>query len=159
MQPSSHPTPLPAEAMSSIWFNLHLDESFGISSDDVHYWRMLSFLLDDDLASLLLLKKLKLADFYCDGRVPKDVVTPNSFLEFRVDGGDVSFGQLVRPSQQRPHFAIQSDTRLGLGLLGLRSGQSILWPDDSDAMRPLEVLRVENCAQASERLSDLSAQS
>jgi len=156
MQPNSFPIPLPAETMSSLWFSLHSDERFGIGSDDVHYWRMVSFALDDDLASLLLLKKLKLADFY--GEVPRDVVALNSFLEFRLDGGEGSFGQLVRPSHRQPSFAIQSDTRLGLGLLGLRSGQSILWPDQRDSMRKLEILRVENCPGVSDWLTNRSKQ-
>lgn len=156
VQQNSVPTPFPAETMSSMWFNFHSDERFGINSDELHYWRMLALGLDDDLASLLLLKKLKLADFY--GKVPNDVVALNSFLEFQVDGDGGNFCQLVRPSNRQPSFAIRSDTRLGLGLLGLRSGQAILWPDERDSMRTVEILRVENCPGMSDWLADRSEQ-
>ena len=143
-QPRSHPQPLPAESLSAMWFGLHSDERFAVRANEMHYFRALAVALDDDLSSLLLLKKLKLADEYLPSALPPDVVALNSFVEFRIEREPGRFGQLLHPSPGRPNFGIRVDTRLGLGLLGLRSGQTILWPDQHETLRELEVLRVDN---------------
>lgn len=143
-QPRSQP--LPAESLSALWLSLHSAERFAVRANEAHYFRALAVSLDDDLSSLLLLKKLKLADEYMPLQLPSDVVALNSFVEFRVEGEPSRVGQLIHPSPGRPSFSIDVNTRLGLGLLGLRSGQAILWPDEQEILRELEVLRVDNAS-------------
>jgi regulator of nucleoside diphosphate kinase len=149
---NSQPQLLPAETLSMIWFNLHADERFAVRANEAHYLRMLAVALDDDLASLLLLKKLKLADEYGYGHLPPDRVALNSFVEFRIELEPSRVCQLLHPSPRRPEFSIGVESRLGLGLLGLRTGQSILWPDEQERMLEIEVLRVENCPDGADWL-------
>jgi regulator of nucleoside diphosphate kinase len=127
-----------------MWLSLHSDERFAVRANEVHYFRALAVAHDDDLSSLLLLKKLKLADEYPPLALPRDVVALNSFVEFRIEREPSRFGQLLHPAPSRPNFGIDVNTRLGLGLLGLRSGQTILWPDEHAILRKLAVLRADN---------------
>ena len=138
------PLPLPAETLSAMWFNLHSDERFGVRSNEVHYFNSLAVALDDDLASLLLLKKLKLAREYCSGTMPRDIVSLNRSFVFAIEGGESHRGRLVHGTSLQQPDAIPTSSRVGIGLLGLRPGQRILWPDEHDRMRGLEVLRVES---------------
>ena len=136
--------PLPAESLSAVWLTLHSDERFAVRANEMHYFRALAVALDDDLASLLLLKKLKLADEYPPLALPSDIVALNSLVEFRIEREPIRFGRLIHPSHCRTSFAIDADTRLGLGILGLRCGQTVLWPDEHGVLRELEVLRVDS---------------
>ena len=153
------PLPLPAETLSAMWFSLHSDERFGIRSNDVHYFQSLAVALDDDLASLLLLKKLKLAKQYCSLSMPDDVIALNNSFEFAIDNGERHRGRLVRGSSQPKPDAIPANSRLGIGLLGLRPGQQILWPDEHDRMRGLEVLRIERSVARSRAQNHWSSSS
>ena len=138
------PSPLPAETLSAMWFNLHSDERFGVRSSEVHYFSSLAVALDDDLTSLLLLKKLKLAREYCSVSMPRDIVALNRSFVFAIEGGEHHQGRLVHGTSLQQPGAIPASSRVGIGLLGLRPGQRILWPDERDRMRELEVLRVES---------------
>ena len=143
MARSIQPQPLPPETLSALWFKLHSEERFGVRASEAHYLRTLAVSLDDDLTSLLLLKKLKLANEYLPSQLPSDIVAFNSVVEFRTGRGPTRIGQLIYPSSCRPKLAIDVNSRLGLGLLGLCSGQAILWPDEDEILRELEVLRVD----------------
>ena len=136
--------PLPAETLSALWFRLHSEERFGVRASETYYLKTLAVSLDDDLTSLLLLKKLKLANEYLPSQLPSDVVALNSVVEFRIARGPTRLGQLIYPSSCGPELAIDVNSRLGLGLLGLCSGQAILWPDEHEILRELEVLRVDS---------------
>ena len=138
------PSPLPAETLSTMWFNLHSDERFGVRSSEVHYFSSLAVALDDDLTSLLLLKKLKLAREYCSVSMPRDIVALNRSFVFAIEGGEHHQGRLVHGTSLQQPGAIPARSRVGIGLLGLRPGQRILWPDERDRMRELEVMRVES---------------
>jgi len=159
MENNSPPLPIPAEGLSTMWFNIHSDQRFGIRANESQYFRMLAVSLDDDLSSLLLLKKLKLADEYPFSQLPRDTVALNSFVEFRIEREPDRVGQLLHPSPRRSDFAIDADSRLGLGLLGLRSGQTILWPDKHHTMREIEVLRVGNAPQRAAKTEQRSLHS
>jgi regulator of nucleoside diphosphate kinase len=143
---SQHLSPLEANALSAFWFYLHAAERFGICSNELHYLHALALALDDDLTSLLLLKKLKLADQFSATSIPRDVAALNSFVEFRAAGGPSQLCQLTHRSahQGAGAYALCVDTRLGAGLLGLRAGQSILWPDEEGLLQELHLLRADN---------------
>lgn len=143
MQPTLHLAS--AESLSGIWIALHRTSDFVISDDEIHYLRMLALTVGDDLVSSLLLKKLKAAAIVERCSLPPSTVTMNSFLEFTVDGGPRTFCQLVHPSPHRPSYGVRIDSLLGVGLLGLRAGQIILWPNERGAFCDLTVNRVENC--------------
>lgn len=136
--------PPPFETLGSIWAQLHADMPFAISSSEAHYLRMLAMSLDDDIASLLLLKKLKLARELDPSALPSDLVVMNSFLEFTFGDGDRRFCQLAHSSSSERNFWLGINSRLGAGLIGLRAGQTVLWPDEQDRLRDLHVARVEN---------------
>lgn len=137
--------PLPCETLSAIWAQLHAGERFAVRRADSHYLRALAVSLDDDVASLLLLKKLKLARELNAAALPRGLVVLNSFVEFTFSGGDRQVCQLVHSSAGRGSFWVGADSRLGTGLIGLRSGQAILWPDEQESLKELHVARVENC--------------
>lgn len=142
MRPTLHLTS--AESLSGIWIALHRTSDFAISEDEIHYLRTLALTAEDDLVSSLLLKKLKAATTFTARTRPPSTVAMNSFLEFTFDGGPRTFCQLVHPSPHRPSYGVRIDSLLGVGLLGLRAGQMILWPNERGAFCDLAVNRVEN---------------
>lgn len=144
-QPLAEPAQrLPCETLSAIWAQLHAGERFAVRRNESHYLRALAVSLDDDVASLLLLKKLKLARELDAAALPRGLVVLNSIVEFTFSG-DRQVCQLVHSSAGRGSFWVGADSRLGTGLIGLRSGQAILWPDEQESLKELHVARVENC--------------
>lgn len=135
----------PAEIYSTAWASMNAGIELAVAEDEVPYLKAIALGMDDDLASLLLLKKLRLAK-RVDGPRPADVVGVNSFVEFRFGGGPRSFCQLLHPTVCNTSFAIRVDSRLGAGLVGLRPQQELLWPDESGCVRELHVIAVTNPA-------------
>lgn len=133
---------LPAEALSSDWAQRHAGDRFTVRSNEVHYLKTLAVALDDDVASLLLLKKLRLADESAGPAMPYDVVVMNSILKFAF-AGEQRRCRLVHPSASGGADCISIASRLGAGLIALKDGQTILWPDDEERLRPLSVIEVE----------------
>lgn len=134
-----------ADSLGGIWAALHKDVDIRISDSEVHYLRAVALMLDDDATSALLLRKLKLAACVEDRRMPPATVRMNSFLEYSFDHGPRRFCQLVHDSEHAPAYGLRVTDRLGAGVIGLRSGQIILWPDDEGRLCELAVLQVENC--------------
>ena len=95
--------------------------------------------------SELLLGEIDRATLHKPGRIGKDVVTMNSTVVFLdTSSGSERRVQLVYP----PEADIDSGrisilTPIGAGLIGLKTGQSILWPDREGRKRTLEIKRVE----------------
>jgi hypothetical protein len=135
--------PLAIETISSMWSLMHQDADFSLTANSAFYLSTLAVVLDDDLASLLLLKKLKLAREHGPEGLPRDVIAMSSFFEFQFDNGAKQLGRLLYSSSaERPH-SLSISTRLGLGLIGMRSGQRVLWPDSDGALRELQVHGVQ----------------
>ena len=153
MQPAG-PQFLPAETISWMWWRLHQDAGFAFSSSEAYYLRTLAVAGDDDLSSLLLLKKLKLARQHARDEMPADVVALNSFLEFTFDARPKRFCQIVHSSVSQRTHGLSVSSRLGIGLVGLCSGQTILWPDEQDVLKELQVHAVQ--APAVRRVSGLA---
>jgi regulator of nucleoside diphosphate kinase len=141
-----------AESLSAVWSTLHRDAQFVIQEDEIHHLRMLALAADDDLVSLLLLRKLRIAQVVGGASIPDSLVSLNSFCEFSFDGGHERFCQLVRPSPYAPSYGLSILTLTGAGLVGLRAGQTILWPNEAGELRDLHVARVENCPGLSDWL-------
>lgn len=134
-----------AESLSGIWSALHNHSELTIRESEVHYLQMLALAADDDLVSHLLLKKLRIATVTGAPSAPERLVAMNSFLEYRFDRAQKRFCQLVHPSAYAPNYGVSVVSLIGAGLIGLRAGQSILWPNEAGTLCDLEVVHVENC--------------
>lgn len=141
-----------AESLSAVWSALHRGTELVIQEKEVHLLKLLALAADDELVSHLLLRKLRIARIASEAAVPNSLVSMNSFCQFSLDGGQVRFCQLVRPSPYAPNYGLSILSLTGAGLLGLHAGQTILWPTEAGELRDLHVARVENCPGLSEWL-------
>ncbi|MBU3991371.1 MAG: nucleoside diphosphate kinase regulator [Alphaproteobacteria bacterium] len=92
----------------------------------------------------LLLAEINRARIVQDSRLPGDVVAMQSTVKFvdEASGAERTL-QLVYPRAadiEAGRISILS--LVGAGLLGLRPGQSIAWPDRAGKQRPLRILDV-----------------
>lgn len=137
--------PSVAESLSELWAVLHKDAPFTLLDGEVHYLTSLALAADDDMVSYLMLKKLRLAARVSAGALASGVIRMNSYVEF-VHGGEKRFCQLLHPSAPTmPGYGLSIDSLTGVGLIGLRAGQSILWPGADGTLCELRIVRVENC--------------
>lgn len=137
--------PFPADSLGTIWSALHACAQILVSRDELHFLRMVALGLDDDLASHLLIAKLKLAKVVeADEVSSSGTVSMNSFVEFSFDGRACQLRQLVHPSDNPTNYGLEVDTLLGVGVLGLRAGQLILWPNSGGRLCDLHVAKVVN---------------
>jgi regulator of nucleoside diphosphate kinase len=92
----------------------------------------------------LLLAEIDRAELLHPGELPADVVTMYSHVEYRDEGtGAARQVQLVYPHEADIALGrISVLTLVGAALLGLRAGQSILWPKQDGRERRLAILRV-----------------
>lgn len=137
-----NPQRTPAEIYSSAWAKMNVGMEFAVRDCDAFYLSMIASTIDDDLASLLLLKKLKMARKLSDPVGSSEHVGMNSYVEFRFGAGSRSFRQLLHPSVCGASFALSIASRLGAGVVGLRAGQVLLWPDEEGCLRELHVTAV-----------------
>lgn len=94
--------------------------------------------------SELLLREIGRATIHKERHVPRDVVTMNSEVDF-VDAanGSVRSVRLVYPSDADIATGrISILTPVGAGLIGLRAGSAILWPDRDGQERALTIRAV-----------------
>lgn len=142
--------PTTAEVYCSAWVRMNEGVSFVIRANEVHYLKTLAIGMDDDLASLLLLKKLSLAEKLDPAGSDAAIVSMNSFVEFRFGSGTRQIRQLLHPSVCRGPYALSIGTRLGAGLVGLRAGQVLLWPDEDGCPRELRIIGVHSQGPAND---------
>lgn len=92
----------------------------------------------------LLLRELNRAEVIPDAQMPGDIVTMQSTVKFIDEASGVERTlQLVYPTQadfDAGRISILS--LVGAGLLGLKAGQSIMWPDRTGKQRPLRIIDV-----------------
>ena len=92
----------------------------------------------------LLLAEINRARIVQDSGLPADVVAMQSIVKFADEASGVERTlQLVYPQAadiEAGRISILS--LVGAGLLGLRPGQSIAWPDRAGKQRPLRILDV-----------------
>lgn len=96
--------------------------------------------------SEMLLDEISRAKLYRADRIPADVVTMMSTVEF-TDGatGAKRSVTLVYPKEADiADGRISILTPVGAGLIGLREGQSILWPDRGGKERALTIEKVQH---------------
>lgn len=100
--------------------------------------------------SELLLEEIERATLHSARRVPADTVTMHSTVDFVDEGSGVSRTvQLVYPGEADIGAGrVSILTHIGAGLIGLREGQSILWPGRDGHRRMLAISRVEQAPAA-----------
>ena len=94
--------------------------------------------------SELLLNEIARAKLYPAARIGADVVTMHATVRFidEANGRESKF-QLVYPREADISAGrISVLTPVGAGLIGLREGQSILWPDREGHERVLKIVEV-----------------
>lgn len=94
--------------------------------------------------SEMLLSEIARAAIHKAARIPRDVVTMHSTVEFVDEGTNVThIAQLVYPKDADIAASrISILTPVGAGLIGLREGQSILWPRRDGRERRLSIANV-----------------
>lgn len=94
--------------------------------------------------SMLLLRETARAKLHPAASIPSDVVTMDALVEFMDEGsGAQRTVKLVYPSEADISAGrISILTPVGAGLIGLREGQSILWPDREGNERRLVIVKV-----------------
>lgn len=92
----------------------------------------------------LLLEEIYRARVSPASKVPCDVVTMGSIVEFRDEARGTSRSvRLVYPHEADTALdRVSVLTPLGAGLIGMRTGHSILWPDRSGADRSVTIISV-----------------
>ncbi|MCG2840062.1 nucleoside diphosphate kinase regulator [Sandaracinobacter sp. RS1-74] len=98
--------------------------------------------------SELLLGEIDRAKLHKAGRIDKDVVTMNATVDFvdSATGAERRVQLVYPPEADIAAGRISILTPIGAGLIGLKTGQSILWPDREGRTRMLEIRRVEQAA-------------
>lgn len=100
--------------------------------------------------SEMLLTELARATLHKVAHMPRDIVTMHATVEFTDEGTDTTHvGQLVYPKDADISAGrISILTPVGAGLIGLREGQSILWPRRDGKERRLSIVRVTQLQDA-----------
>jgi len=101
-------------------------------------------LAKSSLAASLLLEEIDRANTTSPDEVPDDVVTMHSHVEF-VDeaSGETHSVQLVYPHEANmEQHRLSVLTPVGAGLIGMRCGDSIDWPNRAGTYRRLRIVRV-----------------
>ncbi len=93
--------------------------------------------------SAMLLDEMARAKFHTRGRIPADVVVMGATVEFDDANGSTRSVKLVFPKDADIAAGrISILTPVGAGLIGLREGQSIWWPDREGHERELTIIGV-----------------
>lgn len=93
----------------------------------------------------LLLEEIDRATIHAAAKIPADVVTMRATVTFVDEGSGANRTvQLVYPGEADISAGrISILTPVGAGLIGLREGQSITWPDRDGHERTLSIVKVE----------------
>jgi regulator of nucleoside diphosphate kinase len=142
ISPDSDDAPaLPVSTIGSlgdIWTALHRNVDVVLTQRDVHCLRMAAMVMDDDLISQLLLRKMQQAKVVDHAQLPAGTAAIGSAVEFTF-GGQRHTVRLAHPSPSTTTGGLCVTSRYGAGLIGLTAGQTILWPADCDGLRELTV--------------------
>lgn len=99
--------------------------------------------------SALLLTEIARATCHSADRIPGNVVTMHATVRFidQASGKEYSY-QLTYPKEADISAGrISIMTPVGAGLIGMREGQSILWPDREGNERELQIVSVTQAAR------------
>lgn len=135
--------PSAIDSLVQIWSALHKELDVEIEAAEARYLSGVVLGMDDELVARLLAAKISMSrapDANCDGTL----VRRGSVLEYAIQGRTRG-ATLV-------HGSVVSDGRLGVGtrfgaaVIGLRPGQSLLWPMEQGRLAEVRVLEVMTTA-------------
>ena len=100
--------------------------------------------------SAMLLDEIGRATLHTASRIPANVITMHSTVRFTDEASLREYTyQLVYPKEADISAGrISILTPVGAGLIGLREGQSILWPDRDGNERALKIVEVAQVVKA-----------
>ena len=100
------------------------------------------------VVSELLLEEINRAKIHPVNKIPADVVTMHTRVEFVDEANGASRTvELVYPADADIAAGrVSIMTPVGAGLIGMREGQSILWPDRDGQQRRLSIVKVQRAA-------------
>lgn len=100
------------------------------------------------VVSELLLEEINRAKIHPVNKIPADVVTMHARVEFVDEANGASRTvELVYPADADIAAGrVSIMTPVGAGLIGMREGQSILWPDRDGQQRRLSIVKVQRAA-------------
>jgi len=94
-------------------------------------------------AARTLLAEMERADVVSDGVMPADVIRMNSRVEFEIDGGKPQQAELVFPRDANiDEKRISVLTPIGAALIGLSTGQMMMWRGRDGRPHKLRVVSV-----------------
>lgn len=104
------------------------------------------------VTSVLLMEEIDRAKIHVAGKIPADVVTMHARVEFVDEASGASRTvELVWPGEADISAGrVSILTPIGAGLIGLRKGGAILWPDRDGRKRTLTIVSVVQPGQAIE---------
>ena len=124
------------------WAAFNQGSRFALNDGEIHYLTAMALAADDDLVAHLLLAKLRIAaseNEADDGALP--AARMNNLIH---DGnaGQTRWGRLVHPTAPVTADDISVTSLVGAGLIGLREGQSIDWPDADGGSQRIKILQI-----------------
>lgn len=127
------------DSLVHIWTALHKDLDVEIDAGNARYLRGVVLSMDDELVARLLSAKLamsRMPDAQSDGtlaRCGSDVV-------YSVQGRTLQATLVHGTDVTKRRLGVE--TRFGAALLGLRPGQSLLWPMERGRLVEVRVLKI-----------------
>jgi len=140
------PAPFEAEiapilAMTDHWSALHRNLPLTVCRSQAHYLRLLGLTIEDDLLSALLLRKLRMAEVVTDAATRR-FARINADVTYSIDTGPPCTTRIIHAAYpDRDGTSVAS--WIGIGLLGLNAGDSLLWPDGGGGFAALRIHVVE----------------
>lgn len=132
--------PTAIDSLVRIWTTLHADLSVEIEPAEVRHLHRVVFGMDDELLACLLATKLAMSRRPRRNWPGDDLARFGSEILFSVQGRQHR-GRLIHGAADEAGV-IGIESRYGAALLGLRSGQQILWPHASGRLVEVRVLEV-----------------
>ncbi len=134
--------PSAIDSLVHIWTTLHKDLDVKIDATEGRYLRNVIFGMDDELVARLLAAKLSMSRTPdpCGG---DDLARRGSNVDYAVQGQSFSARLVHGTSSEGDLLGIGS--RYGAALLGLRPGQSVLWPMELGRLVEVHALKVTAC--------------
>lgn len=132
--------PTTIDSLVQIWTALHKELVLEIDRADARYLRDVAFGLDDELVARLMAAKLALAQPGAAAQAPGDTARCGSMVLFSVQGRQRRV-RLVHGNVDNAD-ALGVATRFGAALVGLRQGDSLLWPSEQGRLVEVRALEV-----------------
>ena len=123
-----------------IWTTLHKDLNVEMDGAEIRYLRRVVFAMDDELVAGLLAAKLAMARQPAGGGPAHELARKGCEVLYAVQGRRCR-ARLVHGSASDAGL-LGTGTRFGAALLGLRAGQSLLWPLAQGRLVELRLLEV-----------------